>query len=75
MQWWKSVFWDGKGICASIVRIESAQKLHYCYLIGPSLLGNILVIFQKDLNIGHRHHIKVLGLAGLQPLPVIGHLY
>lgn len=71
----KLSFFGGKGICASIVIIKFVQKLHYLCLIGPSLLGNILLIFQKDLNINHRHHIKVLCLVGPQPLVVIGHLY
>lgn len=71
----KVLFWGGKGIYASIVRIEFVEKMHDFCLIGPSLLGNILVVFQKDLNINHRHHIKVLGLIGPQPLVVIGHLH
>lgn len=71
----KRFFWGGKGIYASIVRIEFVEKMHDFCLIGPSLLGNILVVFQKDLNINHRHHIKVLGLVGPQPLVVIGHLH
>lgn len=76
MQWWKSAFFlGGKGSCASIVRIEFVQKLHYFCLIGPSLLGNILVIFQKDLNINHGHHISVLHSVGPQPLVVVGDLY
>lgn len=55
--------------CKNRICSETASSLSN----GPSMLGNILVIFQKDLNITHRH-IRVLGLVRPQPVVVIGHL-